>query len=203
MEIEPCVDEETILVKPCPYNLLFGRPTRVLQPAFWPIRRKARGWRSLKLLSMTVPKAGSWSIPDPPLPSLTTSSLVLLFCPEGRVAGAKPGRSFLYRGKSRTVSLSVPYTERNKLLEGKELKRIENRRLCGISEEWQGTLDWLSFAGYRIVNPTVRFRIPGTERGDTNRTADAVVGRELLKHFDITFWLFQSASEVCPERRQP
>lgn len=106
---------------------------------------------------------------------------------EGNVAGGKRGLFFLDTGKSGTVSLSVPYIERHNLLEGRKLKRVENRRVCGISEEWEGRLDWLSFTEHEVTNPTVRFRIPGTEGGDADRAADAVVGRELLKHFEITF----------------
>lgn len=122
----------------------------------------------------------------------------------GAVAGGGPGRFHLDTGKSGTLSVSVPYTERHDLLEGRDdLVRAENRRLCGVEEELAGTVDWVELAGHRLDGLTAQFRVRGTDGGDTERAADAVVGRQILRRFDLTFDTPRGRVRVVPRPDRP
>lgn len=106
---------------------------------------------------------------------------------DGRLEGARDALFFLDTGKSGTLSLSVPFIERERLLDGRPTEPAQNRRLCGVEAERAGTLAWVELGGQRFEQVPARFRLPGTDGGDTDRVADAVVGRELLKAFTVVF----------------
>ena len=121
---------------------------------------------------------------------------------EGAVEG-HAGRFVLDTGKTYTASLASHFAARAELHDGRPFEERDNHRIEGVSQEHWTEVSSFQLGGTELGPVHVGLRLEGTAAARQEGSPAGTVGRELLRHFVVTFDYSRTRVSLRPRAAVP